>query len=64
MPMESVMPSNHLMLRRPLLLLPSIFPSIGVNRFSTSADSERTVDSLDGTATAQTVPPLHIYTQV
>ena len=27
---ESVMPSNHLMLCRPLLLLPSIFPSIKV----------------------------------
>ena len=27
---ESVMPSNHLILRRPLLLLPSIFPSIRV----------------------------------
>ena len=27
---ESVMPSNHLSLCRPLLLLPSIFPSIGV----------------------------------
>src|SRR5574338_685232 len=27
---ESVMPSNHLILCRPLLLLPSIFPSIGV----------------------------------
>ena len=27
---ESVMPSNHLLLCRPLLLLPSIFPSIGV----------------------------------
>ena len=26
----SVMPSNHLVLCRPLLLLPSIFPSIGV----------------------------------
>ena len=26
----SVMPSNHLILRRPLLLLPSTFPSIGV----------------------------------
>ena len=26
----SVMPSNHLILCRPLLLLPSIFPSIGV----------------------------------
>ena len=30
MPIESVMPSNHLILCRPLLLLPSIFPSIGV----------------------------------
>ena len=27
---DSVMPSNHLILCRPLLLLPSIFPSIGV----------------------------------
>ena len=30
MSMESVMPSNHLILCHPLLLLPSIFPSIGV----------------------------------
>ena len=30
MSMESVMPSSHLILCRPLLLLPSIFPSIGV----------------------------------
>ena len=28
MSIESVMPSNHLILCRPLLLLPSIFPSI------------------------------------
>ena len=28
MSIKSVMPSNHLILRRPLLLLPSIFPSI------------------------------------
>ena len=27
---ESVMPSNHLILRPPLLLLPSVFPRIGV----------------------------------
>ena len=27
---ESVMPSNHLILRRPLLLLPSVLPSIRV----------------------------------
>ena len=30
MSIESVMPSNHLILCRPLLLLPAIFPSIGV----------------------------------
>ena len=30
MSIESVIPSNHLILYRPLLLLPSIFPSIGV----------------------------------
>ena len=30
MSIESVMPSNHLILCRPLLRLPSIFPSIGV----------------------------------
>ena len=29
MSFESVMPSNHLLLSHPLLLLPSIFPSIG-----------------------------------
>ena len=30
MSIESVMPSNHLIFYRPLLLLPSIFPSIRV----------------------------------
>ena len=30
MPIESVMPSNHLILCHPLLLLPSIFPSMRV----------------------------------
>ena len=30
MSIESLMPSNHLILCRPLLLLPSVFPSIGV----------------------------------
>ena len=35
MSIESVMPSNHLILHRPLLLLPSIFPSIRV--FSTES---------------------------
>ena len=36
MPLESVMPSNHLILCCPLLLLPSIFPSIRVS-FNESA---------------------------
>ena len=35
-PLESVNPSNHLILCRPLLLLPSIFPSITVS-FNESA---------------------------
>ena len=30
MSLESVMPSNHLILSRPLLLLPSVFPSVRV----------------------------------
>ena len=30
LPIDSVMPSNHLILCHPLLLLPSIFPSIRV----------------------------------
>ena len=34
MSIESVMPSNHLILCRPLLLLPSIFPSIRVFKMS------------------------------
>ena len=33
MSIESVMPSNHLILCHPLLILPSIFPSIGVLLF-------------------------------
>ena len=36
MSVESVMPSSHLILCRPLLLLPSIFPSIRVFFFSIS----------------------------
>ena len=31
MPIESMMPPNHLILCRPLLLLPSVFPSIRVS---------------------------------
>ena len=33
MSIESVMPSNHLILCRPFLLLPSIFPSIGWSKY-------------------------------
>ena len=40
MSIESVMPSNHLILCRPLLLLPSIFPSI---RFSYGVSSSHQV---------------------
>ena len=45
---ESVMPSNHLILCHPLLLLPSIFPSISV--FSNeSAFCRRWPEVVDGT---------------
>ena len=36
MSIELVMPSNHLILCHPLLLLPSIFPSIGHPRWAKS----------------------------
>ena len=39
MSIESVMPSNHLILCRPLLLPPSIFPSISSVQFSSVAQS-------------------------
>ena len=35
MSIESVMPSNHLILCRPLLLLPSIFPSVFIVYYNT-----------------------------
>ena len=37
---ESMMPSNHLIFCRPLLLLPSIFPSISSVQFSRSVVSD------------------------
>ena len=37
MSIESVMPSNHLILCRPLLLLPSIFPSLGLFQWVSSS---------------------------
>ena len=42
---ESVMPSNHLILCRPLLLLPSIFPSIRV--FSNVSSSHQVAKVLE-----------------
>ena len=36
MSIESMMPSNHLILCRPLLFLPSIFPNISVSQFYAS----------------------------
>ena len=57
MSIESVMPSNHLILCRPLLLLPSIFPSIRV--FSMSqlfASSGQNI----GVSASASVLPTHI----
>ena len=45
MSIESVMPSNHLILCHPLLLLPSIFPSIRV--FSRVSSSHQVVKVLE-----------------
>ena len=41
MSIESVMPSNHLILCRPLLLLPSIFPSIRVFSHESLIDNKK-----------------------
>ena len=46
MSIESVMPSNHLILCRPLLLLPSIFPSIRV--FSNESAQGAAIACQDG----------------
>ena len=52
---ESVMPSNHLILCRPLLLLPSIFPGISV--FSNeSALCIRWPEVVDGTHKGKEMP--------
>ena len=48
MPIESVMPSNHLILCCPLLLLPSILPSIKMSQFFTSG-SQNMRDSASAT---------------
>ena len=57
MSIESVMPSSHLILCRPLLLLPSIFPSIGVF-FSESALHIRW-PSIGVSASASVLPKRH-----
>ena len=54
MSIESVMPSNHLIFCHPLLLLPSIFPSImvfSVNQFFSSAGQ-----SIGASASASVLP--------
>ena len=51
---DSVMPSNHLILCRPLLLLPSIFPSIRV--FSNESASTSGGQSIGASASASDLP--------
>ena len=56
MSIESVMPSNHLILCRPLLLLPSIFPSIRVF----SNESALRIDGQSiGVSAATSVPQMN-----
>ena len=57
MSMESVMPSNQLILCRPLLLLPSIFPSIRV--FSKESALHIRYQSI-GVSTSASVLPMNI----
>ena len=54
MSIESVMPSNHLILCRPLLLLPSIFPSIRV--FAMSQFLASGGQSIEVSASASVLP--------
>ena len=54
MSIESVMPSNHLILGRPLFLLPSIFPSIRV--FSNESSGGQRI----GVSASASVPPMNI----
>ena len=44
---ESMMPSNHLILCRPLLLLPSIFPSIRLTHFKWVSSSHQVAKVLE-----------------
>ena len=54
MSIQSVMPSNHLILCRPLLLPPSIFPSIRV--FSNVSSSHQVAKVLEFPASASVLP--------
>jgi len=54
MSIESVMPSNHLILCHPLLLLPSIFPSIRV--FSNELAFSSGGQSIGASASASVLP--------
>ena len=54
---ESVMPSNHLILCHPLLLLPSIFPNIRI--FSEESVFASSGQSIGASASAS-VPPMNI----
>ena len=54
MPIESVMPSNHLILCHPLLLLPSIFPSVRV--FSNESSGGQSI----GVSASTSVLPMNI----
>ena len=54
MSIQSVMPSNHLILCLPLLLLPSIFPSIKI--FSTSQFFTSSSQSIGVSASASVLP--------
>ena len=57
MSIQSVMPSNHLILCRPLLLLPSIFPSIrGLFQWVSSLDQGQSI----GVSASASVLPMNI----
>ena len=58
MSIESVMPSNHLNLCRPLLLLPSIFPSISV--FSNESALRNRWPSI-GVSASTSLPPMVLF---
>jgi len=57
MPIESVMPPNHLILYHPLLLLPSVFPRI---RIFSKESVLHTIWSNDGASASASVLPMNI----